>query len=163
MVNPDTYEIKLIDFGFATKFDGQGGLNGKIGTPYYVAPEVIKGTYGKECDMWSIGIMTYYMLIGEPPFSSDSSTELYMGADNKPYTKMKEFDLLFDNIVNLDVPYDHHEWERCSPEAIDFVQKLLVKNPHKRMTAEEAMEHPWILGKDVQSSPSGTQPDSDLS
>jgi calcium-dependent protein kinase len=77
MVNPDTLEIKLIDFGFSTKFSDRERLKGKIGTPYYVAPEIIKGFYGKECDMWSIGIMTYYMLVGDPPFNAESDNELF--------------------------------------------------------------------------------------
>lgn len=97
MINPDTLEIKLIDFGFATKCNDRERLKGKIGTPYYVAPEVLKGTYGKECDMWSLGIMTYYMLIGDPPFNAESDSEL------------------FETIIMTDVPYHQDYWSNVSP------------------------------------------------
>lgn len=126
MINPDTLETKLIDFGFATKCSDRERLKGKIGTPYYVAPEVLKGTYGKECDMWSLGIMTYYMLVGDPPFNAESDNEL------------------FDSIMHTDVPYLKKDWSNISPEAFDFVQKLLIKDPSKRLTAYEALNHPWL-------------------
>ena len=97
MINPDTLEIKLIDFGFATNFNEDDRLKGKIGTPYYVAPEVLKGTYGQECDMWSLGIMTYYMLVGDPPFNAESNSEL------------------FDIIIKHKVPFLKKDWEHVSP------------------------------------------------
>jgi calcium-dependent protein kinase len=128
MINPDNLEIKLIDFGFATKFSEREKLKGKIGTPYYVAPEILKGTYGKECDMWSIGIMTYYMLVGDPPFNAES------GRDQE----------LFDIIITNPVPYQKEDWSDVSKDWFDFVQKLLEKNPYKRMTALEAIDHPWL-------------------
>lgn len=126
MVNPETLKIKLIDFGFATKFSDRERLKGKIGTPYYVAPEILKGTYGKECDMWSIGIMTYYMLVGDPPFNAESDNEL------------------FDNIVSNEVQYAPKIWSNISEEAQDFVRNLLIKDPESRMTATKAMSHPWL-------------------
>ena len=61
--------IKLIDFGLSKYFTSSTELmNSKIGTPYYIAPEVLEGSYDKSCDMWSIGVMTYWMLCGHPPF-----------------------------------------------------------------------------------------------
>ena len=126
MVNPETFEIKLIDFGFATKFSDRERLKGKIGTPYYVAPEVLKGTYGKECDMWSIGIMTYYMLVGDPPFNAESDNEL------------------FDIIIKYPVPYYKKHWSGVSNDCTEFVQRLLVKDPEKRMKSQEALKHPWL-------------------
>lgn len=126
MINPETLEIKLIDFGFATKCNDRERLKGKIGTPYYVAPEVLKGTYGKECDMWSLGIMTYYMLIGDPPFNAESDSEL------------------FETIIMTDVPYHQDYWSNVSPLWMDFLKKLLVKEPEYRLTAREAACHPWI-------------------
>ena len=126
MINQKTLEIKLIDFGFATKCSDRTKLKGKIGTPYYVAPEVITGTYGKEWDMWSIGIMTYFMLVGDPPFNAESDNEL------------------FENITTDHVYYNPKDWKLISSEWKDFVQRLLCKNPEKRMTAKEAVVHPWI-------------------
>lgn len=126
MINAETLEIKLIDFGFATKIGDKDKLKGKIGTPYYVAPEVISGSYGKECDMWSIGIMTYYMLVGDPPFNAESDNEL------------------FDSIVWTEVPYLEKDWKHISPEGVDFVQKLLTKSPEKRMKPQDALRHVWM-------------------
>ena len=65
-----TLKIKLIDFGLSAYFDESSLLHSKVGTPYYVAPEVLDGNYSKECDMWSIGVITYILLIGYPPFNS---------------------------------------------------------------------------------------------
>lgn len=126
MVNTDTFDIKLIDFGFSTKFSDRGNLKGKIGTPYYVAPEVLKGVYGKECDMWSLGVMTYYMITGDPPFHAESDSEL------------------FDAIIKADVTYTKKQLKDISKEAQDFISRLLVKTPDFRMTAQECLEHPWL-------------------
>ncbi|CAI2373779.1 unnamed protein product [Moneuplotes crassus] len=134
MVNTDTFDIKLIDFGFSTNFSELDHLNCKCGTPYYVAPEVLKGSYGKECDMWSIGIMTYYMLTGEPPFHSDSDSKL------------------FDSIIKDEVMYPTKVWYNISSEARDFIEKLLIKDCKKRMTAEESLEHEWLYEGDKSSS-----------
>lgn len=139
MINPETLEIKLIDFGFATKFSDRERLKGKIGTPYYVAPEVLKGTYGKECDMWSMGIMTYYMLVGDPPFNAEDDNEL------------------FETIINNPVPYLTKDWKHISEEAANFVHRLLVKDPERRMTAEESLNHPWL-----DASPSFHSPESEI-
>ena len=65
-----TLKIKLIDFGLSAYFDESSLLHSKVGTPYYVAPEVLDGNYSKECDMWSIGVITYILLVGYPPFNS---------------------------------------------------------------------------------------------
>lgn len=76
--------------------------------------------------MWSIGIMTYYMLAGDPPFNAENDSEL------------------FDLIVSTDVPFLDKNWKHASPDAIDFIQKLLVKDAERRLTAIEALKHPWI-------------------
>lgn len=142
MINPETHEIKLIDFGFATKFSERERLKGKIGTPYYVAPEVLKGSYGGECDMWSIGIMTYYMLVGDPPFNAESDHEL------------------FDNIINNPVPFYVKDWSGVSESCKDFVKRLLIKDPSKRMSASEAVNHPWLAYNHSLNSESETRSES---
>jgi len=127
MINEDTLKITLIDFGFATKFDEKDPLKDKWGTPYFIAPEVMKGTYGKEWDMWSIGIMAYYMLSGALPFDKDKDWVLSDGGIKK-----------IDSI---------------SYEAKDFVKNLLIKDPKKRMTAKEALNHSWLWEGEVPKTP----------
>lgn len=72
-------EIKLIDFGLSQKYSEKGhkkAMGSLVGTPYYVAPEVIRGKYGPECDVWSIGIMMYCMLSGKVPFTGETQQEI---------------------------------------------------------------------------------------
>jgi calcium-dependent protein kinase len=77
IINQNTLQIKLIDFGLSAYFDEVSQLRSKVGTPYYVAPEVLEGDYNKECDMWSIGIITYILLVGYPPFNSSNMKVIY--------------------------------------------------------------------------------------
>ena len=73
-------ELKISDFGLSSKFGGQNGdmMYSMVGTPYYVAPEVIKGTYGKECDIWSLGVVMYFILSGTQPFKSSNIQNLFV-------------------------------------------------------------------------------------
>ena len=73
---PDA-EIKLIDFGLSRKFEKQVDLSSMVGTPYYVAPEVLGGSYGKECDIWGLGVVLYTMLSGTLPFGGGSNAEIF--------------------------------------------------------------------------------------
>ena len=120
-------EIKLIDFGTATEIKKKNKkLTEKIGSPYYMAPELIKGNYSFECDVWSCGIIMYILLIGYPPFD---------GKNNKT---------LYENIKNNEVDFSGSDWLKISKEAKDLISKLLEKNPNKRISAFEALQHPWI-------------------
>jgi calcium-dependent protein kinase len=67
----------LIDFGLSTFYHDRKWLHNQVGTPYYMPPEVLEGNYGKECDMWSAGIITYILLIGNPPFTSNDIPAIY--------------------------------------------------------------------------------------
>jgi calcium-dependent protein kinase len=70
--------IKLIDFGLSKYFtQGLELMNSRIGTPYYMAPEVLEGSYDKACDMWSIGVIVFWLLEGRPPFDANTDTKLY--------------------------------------------------------------------------------------
>ena len=91
-------------------------LNHKVGTPYYVAPEVLEGSYDRRCDLWSIGVITYIILCGYPPFHGNSNHEI------------------FGKIKSLDYNFYVEEWGSISPEAKDFVAKLLLLDPADRMT-----------------------------
>ena len=129
----DDASIKLADFGFAKKieFDGEG-LSTACGTPGYVAPEILQGkTYGRSVDVWSIGVITYILLCGYPPFHDDNHNALFR--------KIKKGKYQFDS------PY----WDHISESAKDLITKMLVVDPEKRSTAAELLQHQWVVEKDV--------------
>jgi len=95
------------------------------GTPYYIAPEVLTGNYTEKCDMWSIGVMLYIMLCGVPPFN---------GSDDQIIQKVKRGVWEFRGQI----------WSSVSPEAMDLVTKLMTKDVNVRLSAVDALAHPWI-------------------
>lgn len=121
----ESKSIKIIDFGLSSYFTNEGKLNSKVGTPYYVAPEVLKGEYSKECDMWSVGVITYILMTGFPPFNGKTNNEIYR------------------SILTCDVTFYAEEWGDCL-QAMDFVKKLLRLRPERRYSAEQALKHPWV-------------------
>lgn len=121
------FSIKLIDFGTANYCDEHSHLTQKVGTSYYIAPEVILKHYSQKCDIWSIGVILYILLVGFPPFDGESDEEI------------------MNNILKYDVSYDDSEWENLSPAAIKFLKKLLNKNPKDRPSAEECLKDKWII------------------
>lgn len=119
-------EVKLIDFGFATEWDPSSPLSQKCGTMQYVAPEVLTGEkYGDKVDLWSLGNVVYIMLTGRP---------LYGGNERDILKKKKAGSIHFSK---------HFRWS-LSEDAQDFVRKLLEMDPQNRLTAYEALCHPWI-------------------
>lgn len=125
--------VKITDFGLA-KFRTQSSklkaMTTACGTPGYVAPEVLKNEpygYGKEVDMWSVGVILYILLCGFPPFYHENS--------NKLYKQIKKGEYDFPD------PY----WTDISDEAKDLVRKLLTVNPKKRYTAQQVLKHKWVL------------------
>jgi len=130
IINPENLETKVVDFGFSRFFIHKEYLNTKVGTPYYIPPEVLTGRYGKECDIWSLGIVAFILLTGFPPFKSNKTKDIYQT-------------ILHDNIK-----FEHRTWEN-KPDSLDFVKKLLKFNPKERLTPEEALEHPWIIRSEV--------------
>lgn len=129
--------LLLTDFGFAEMFKVSGQMDTSCGTPEYVAPEVLaakggKGVYSEVCDVWSIGVITYILLCGFPPFYSSS-----------PNGGEKE---LFQKIARADFSFPSPYWDPVSKEAKDFVKKLLKVDPKKRPSASKALSHPWIQG-----------------
>ena len=123
----DDSDIRLADFGFAKKVNRP--LSTQCGTPGYVAPEIIKGEkYGLGVDMWSIGVITYILLGGYPPFHDDNQAVLYK--------KIKAGDFVF-----------HAEyWDPVSDEAKQLICSMLTVDIDKRMTSEQALKHPWLCG-----------------
>jgi len=103
----------------------------RTGTPNYVAPEIIRNEkYGCQVDVWSIGVLTFVLLGGYPPFHHDNQKEL------------------FRRIKHADYQFDPQYWDVVSDDAKDFIRKLLVPNPKKRLSAAQAMRHPWLIKGD---------------
>eukprot|EP00357_Protocruzia_adherens_P012671 CAMPEP_0114998236 /NCGR_PEP_ID=MMETSP0216-20121206/15378_1 /TAXON_ID=223996 /ORGANISM="Protocruzia adherens, Strain Boccale" /LENGTH=473 /DNA_ID=CAMNT_0002362777 /DNA_START=37 /DNA_END=1458 /DNA_ORIENTATION=+ len=119
-------ELKIIDFGLAEEATHTYNSDVICGTPQYMAPEAFDGRYGTAGDMWSLGCITYLLLAGFPPFWGKRSETIYQ------------------KIRRCDFTYDFPCFEVVTAEAKDFISKLLVKNPQKRMSAIEALEHPWL-------------------
>ncbi|OMJ95960.1 hypothetical protein SteCoe_514 [Stentor coeruleus] len=120
-------DIKLVDFGLSRKFGKQkDSMNSIVGTPYYVAPEVIKGNYGEKCDLWSCGVIMYMLLSGKMPF---------YGWDNHD---------LINQICNTQISFRDKTWIGVTDEAKDLITKLMNKIPECRLTAEEALQHKWF-------------------
>lgn len=120
-------EVKLIDFGLAKKSERSlGTYSTMVGTPFYLAPEVIDGNYGNSCDIWSLGIVLHVMLSGYMPFSGANTDEILKNVKGGK--------------LNLTGPI----WSKVSPQGKDFVQVLLTTDEFKRPSAEKALTHPWF-------------------
>jgi calcium-dependent protein kinase len=121
-------KIKIIDFGTSQEFiiGSKKKMEERYGTPYYIAPDVLNKSYNEKCDIWSLGVILYILLVGYPPFN---------GSDDK-----KIIDAVKKGKFTLDEP----EWDDVSEEAIDLVKKCLTYEPEKRITAGEALDHAWF-------------------
>ena len=123
-------DIKVIDFGFAKKCTAPNQLHTLIGTPGYLAPCIIEGVgYGTQADVWSSGVVLYHLLGGYPPFRD-------------PVRKN-----LFRKIRKGEYSYPDQYWGDVSPCGKDMIDHLLTVDPSKRVTALEALQHPWITGE----------------
>mmetsp|Transcript_14126 Transcript_14126/g.28819 ORF Transcript_14126/g.28819 Transcript_14126/m.28819 type:complete len:529 (+) Transcript_14126:113-1699(+) len=118
--------IKIIDFGLSRHDTATKIMNTKVGTPYYVAPEVLNREYTKSCDIWSIGVITYILLCGYPPFYGDTDNQI------------------FDSVRTARFDFPSPDWDGISEAAKDFICSMLRKDPSKRLTAAEAYQHAWI-------------------
>ncbi|XP_029959778.1 death-associated protein kinase 1 [Salarias fasciatus] len=125
--------IKLIDFGLAHKIDFGNDFKNIFGTPEFVAPEVVNyEPLGLEADMWSVGVITYILLSGASPFLGDNKQETLA------------------NVSAVDYSFDQEFFGGTSALAKDFIARLLVKDPKKRMTIQDSLQHPWIKPTDTQ-------------
>merc|ERR1712137_1224999 len=129
----DISEVKLADFGLSKIIsDGvqKQMMQTACGTPGYVAPEVLTADgYDKEVDLWSIGVITYILLCGFPPFYNE------------------HLPVLFESIMKAEYDYPEDYWDEISDTAKNFIDRLLVVEPDKRMTTKQALEHPWLSGQ----------------
>lgn len=117
-------EIKLIDFGLSAQT--KKNMKETVGTPYYVAPEVLEGKYDQKCDVWSLGVIMYVLLCGYLPFQGDTQ------------------DKVFKKIINSEWDFHHKEWKQVSLEAKDLVKQLLEKDISKRLSSADALKHEWF-------------------
>jgi len=120
--------IKIADFGLSKAFSGESALQTSCGTPDYAAPEVLRmdGVYDKSVDLWSIGVITYVLLCGFPPFYGKSQAQL------------------FEKILNADFDFPEPEWTQISAEAKDFINHLLVLDVKQRYNTKQCLDHPWL-------------------
>ncbi|KAG2638414.1 CDPK-related kinase 5-like [Panicum virgatum] len=118
--------LKAIDFGLSDFVKPDERLNDIVGSAYYVAPEVLHRCYSTEADVWSIGVIAYILLCGSRPFWARTESGI------------------FRSVLKADPSYNEAPWPSLTPEAMDFVKRLLCKDPRRRMTAAQALSHPWI-------------------
>ncbi|XP_059384364.1 calcium/calmodulin-dependent protein kinase type 1D-like isoform X3 [Carassius carassius] len=132
--SPDeSSKIMVSDFGLS-KMEEKGIMSTACGTPGYVAPEVLaQKPYSKAIDCWSIGVITYILLCGYPPFYEETETRL------------------FSKIMKAQYEFDSPFWDDISESAKDFIRNMMQKNPKMRYDTEQALRHPWIIGKTARS------------
>ncbi|XP_016375322.1 calcium/calmodulin-dependent protein kinase type II subunit beta-like isoform X17 [Sinocyclocheilus rhinocerous] len=120
--------VKLADFGLAIEVQGdQQAWFGFAGTPGYLSPEVLrKEAYGKPVDIWACGVILYILLVGYPPFWDEDQHKLYQQIKAGAYD------------------FPSPEWDTVTPDAKNLINQMLTINPAKRITAQEALKHPWV-------------------
>jgi calcium-dependent protein kinase len=119
----DSDTLKVIDFGFSKAWDRHcPPMQDHLGTPVYVAPEVLEGNYTSQCDLWSLGVIVFILLAGYMPFNKD---EVHLIKKGQCHWKPRR-------------------WSKVSALGVDFVKKLLTVCPTQRLTASQALEHPWL-------------------
>ncbi|KAJ8277742.1 hypothetical protein GJAV_G00079380 [Gymnothorax javanicus] len=120
-------DIKIVDFGLSRMVSGNQELREIMGTPEYVAPEILNyEPISTATDMWSIGVLAYVMLTGTSPFLGDDKQETFL------------------NISQINISYTEEELEGLDPSAIEFMKSLLIKDPQERAAAAQCLHHPWL-------------------
>lgn len=124
--------VRLVDFGYACDLPAHGeSLALRVGSPYYMAPEVLEGSYDKACDLWSVGVITYMLLCGYPPFEGLTDADIIAQVRTGHYKFHRE------------------AWEPVSPSAKHFVRHLLDPDPATRFSVVKALRHPWVRNRGV--------------
>ncbi|XP_054803116.1 phosphoenolpyruvate carboxylase kinase 1-like [Prosopis cineraria] len=120
--------LKVADFGSAEWFGDGGTMSGVVGTPHYVAPEVLLGgQYNEKVDVWSSGVILYIMLSGIPPFYGESAEEI------------------FEAVLRGNLRFPSRVFRSVSSAAKDLMRKMMCRDASRRLSAEQALRHPWIL------------------
>ncbi|KAM1112591.1 hypothetical protein TB2_045406 [Malus domestica] len=131
-------ELKAIDFGLSIFFEPGQRFNEIVGSPYYMAPEVLRRNYGPEVDVWSSGVILYILLCGVPPFWAETEEGIAQA------------------IVRGTIDFERETWKNVSEEAKELVRSMLDPNPCNRLKVEEVLDHPWIRnGNQVPNVPLG--------
>merc|ERR1719265_765128 len=123
-----SHHLKLIDFGFSKVWEPNVKMHVSCGTLSYVAPEVLEKSYTAQCDLWSLGVIAFILLAGYMPFSGSESVQ----------TK---------NIASGNYRFKPERWKHVSEQGVGFVKKLLQVDANKRLSAESALEDPWIANR----------------
>merc|ERR1711935_309144 len=119
-------KIKVIDFGTSCAYEKGNKLKKKLGTPYYIAPEVLKRNYDEKCDVWSSGVIMYILLCGYPPF-------------NGPNDKV-----IFQRVLEGKFAFPEEDWNGISKQAKDLIKRMLCYEPGKRISVAECVQHEWF-------------------
>lgn len=122
----ETAPLKAIDFGLSVFFKPGERFNEIVGSPYYMAPEVLKRNYGQEVDIWSAGVILYILLCGVPPFWAETEQGVAQA------------------IIRSVVDFKRDPWPKISDNAKDLVKKMLNPDADQRLTAQQVLEHPWL-------------------
>jgi len=122
----DKAVLKLIDFGASCRFEAGAVLQSKVGTPYYIAPEVLACSYNELCDMWSAGVLMFFVLCGARPFNATTRQDLYIKIQKGAYN------------------FKGQAWTCISEDARDLIRMLLETNLQKRYSADQALNHVWV-------------------
>ena len=117
------FDLKIVDFGLSSRIKKNQKLNNTVGTPYFIAPEMLTGEYDEKCDIWSIGVIMYYMLSGKFPFFAENNFGVFK--------KIEKDDPNFSEL-------------KISENALNFLKKCLTKNPKLRPSAKECLFHKWL-------------------
>lgn len=120
-------KIKLADFGLAVRITNGQSLGGLAGSPAYVAPEVLTGSYSEKVDVWSAGILLHALLVGVLPFQGDC------------------LDDVFESIKSVELNFHTGIWDSVSKPARDLLERILTRNADSRISADEVLSHPWII------------------
>ena len=118
--------VRLIDFGLSKANKNGQSLHTVAGTPYYMAPEVLEGSYTSKADIWSLGVLLYTLVSGYLPFQGNNAAEV------------------FRKIKDVDYHFNHIEFANVSADCKDLISKLLVGNAKKRIDGQQALKHPWF-------------------
>ncbi|XP_038705683.1 calcium-dependent protein kinase 26-like isoform X2 [Tripterygium wilfordii] len=127
----DDFSLKAIDFGLSVFLKPGQVFTDVVGSPYYVAPEVLLKHYGPEADVWTAGVILYILLSGVPPFWAETQQGI------------------FDAVLKGHIDFDSDPWPLISDSAKDLIRKMLCSQPSRRLTAHEVLCHPWICENGV--------------